>query len=508
LAAARKIRYEPGGPVAKTFMKSDAFVRGLRGPVGSGKSVCCAMEIIRRAMQQAPGSDGIKRTRWAVIRNTFPELKTTTVKTWLDWFPEKDFGKFNWTPPFTHHIKKGNLDCEVIFFALDRETDVSKLLSLELTGAWVNEAREVLKPIVDMLTGRVGRYPSMKDGGATWAGIVMDSNAMEPDHWWPLVAGDSPIPEEMDEQEALTLVKPKGWEFYTQPPAMVEQLHDGKVVGYVPNPEAENVTNLRPGYYEQQVQGKTRSYINVYILNRLGATIEGSVVYPGFREERHVARSKLRPVPGHPLIVGVDFGLTPAAAILQSFRGRWLVLKEVVAFNMGAKRFAAQLRTILDQPPFAGHDVHLYGDPAGDQRAQTDETTPFEIFRAEGLPILPAMSNDPVLRIEAVANTLDVRLGDEEGFLLDPSCIVLKSGFLRGYHYPKIQMMGTVRYADRPAKNRYSHVHDALQYAVIGAGGGRAVTRRGKAFEPVVAPRTQSNEDRRETVLTRIRRRA
>jgi hypothetical protein len=69
-------------------------------------------------------------------------------------------------------------------------------------------------------------------------------------------------------------------------------------------------------------------------------------------------------------------------------------------------------------------------------------------------------------------------------------------------------MMGTVRYADRPAKNRYSHVHDALQYAVIGAGGGRAVTRRGKGLEPVVAPRTQSNEDRRETVLTRIRRRA
>jgi hypothetical protein len=507
MAAARKIRYEPGGPVAKAFMKSEAFVRGLRGPVGSGKSVCCAFEVMRRAMAQKPGPDGIKRTRFAVIRNTFPELKTTTVKTWLDWFPEKDFGRFNWTPPFTHHIRKGNIDCEVIFFALDRETDVSKLLSLELTGAWVNEAREVLKPIVDMLTGRVGRYPSMKDGGATWAGIVMDSNAMEPDHWWPLVAGDTPIPEEMDEQEALTLVKPKGWEFYTQPAAMTELLLDGKVVGYEANFAAENVQNLRPGYYEQQIQAKTRSYINVYILNRLGATIEGQVVYPNFREERHVARQKLRPISGHPLLVGVDFGLTPAAIIGQNFRGRWIVLREVVAFNMGAKRFAEQLRNILDAPPFADFDVALYGDPAGDQRAQTDETTPFEIFRAAGLPILPAPSNDPVLRIEAVANCLEQRIGDDEGFLLDPSCIVLKSGFVRGYHYPKIQMSGQVRYADRPMKNRYSHPHDALQYVVIGAGGGRAVTRKGRMPVPVQAPRT-SAADPGETVLTRLRRRA
>ena len=39
-----------------------------------------------------------------------------------------------------------------------------KLLSLELTGAWINEAREVPKAILEGLTGRVGRYPK-KEGG-------------------------------------------------------------------------------------------------------------------------------------------------------------------------------------------------------------------------------------------------------------------------------------------------------------------------------------------------------
>ena len=65
---------------------------------------------------------------------------------------------------------------EVLFRALDRPADVKKLLSLELTGAWVNEAREVPKAIIDGLQGRVGRYPSMREGGCTWSGLMMDTN--------------------------------------------------------------------------------------------------------------------------------------------------------------------------------------------------------------------------------------------------------------------------------------------------------------------------------------------
>ena len=31
------------------------------------------------------------------------------------------------------------------------------------------------------------------------------------------------------------------------------------------------------------------------------------------------------------------------------------------------------------------------------------------------------------------------------------------------------------RYADKPDKNMYSHIHDALQYLLLGAGEGRAL---------------------------------
>ena len=84
------LNFKPDGETIKQFMKDESFFRGLRGPVGSGKSVSCCIEILRRGLSQKKGEDGKRKSRWAVIRNTNPQLKTTTIKTWLDWFPEEE----------------------------------------------------------------------------------------------------------------------------------------------------------------------------------------------------------------------------------------------------------------------------------------------------------------------------------------------------------------------------------------------------------------------------------
>ena len=75
------LTYKPDGAILKNFLKDHSFFRGLRGPVGSGKSVACCIEIIRRSLIQKPALDGKRKSRWAVIRNTNPQLKTTTIKT-------------------------------------------------------------------------------------------------------------------------------------------------------------------------------------------------------------------------------------------------------------------------------------------------------------------------------------------------------------------------------------------------------------------------------------------
>ena len=481
--------YRPDGEIVKAFLRDDdSFVRGIRGPVGSGKSVACCVEIFRRACQQEPAPDGIRYTKWAVIRNTNPELRTTTIATWLQWFPENEWGKFRWSPPFTHHIKRGDIDLEVIFLPLDTPEDVKKLLSLELTGVFCNEARELPKSIIDGATSRVGRYPSKKDGvGPTWHGVIMDTNAPETEHWWPIMAGETPVPDHMSREQALMLVKPDNWKFFVQPPGMLEIRDDrGELIGFRDNPEKENGKNLLSTYYDNMVRGKTKSWIDVYVLNRLGTVEEGKPVYQGFAEKTHLAKEPLEPADGVPIIIGLDFGLTPSAIFTQRLpSGRWLVLRELVAQDMGTIRFAEMLRAEIARY-YDAHDYMIYGDPAGDFRAQTDESTPFDILRGAGIRALPAPSNDPVVRVESVNSVLARMVEGESGMLIDADkCPTLKTGFLGGYHYRRLQVTGE-RYEERPNKNKFSHIHDALQYALIGAGEGRSITRGPKPMKPTV----------------------
>ena len=482
-------KYKPDGEVLKSFMKDDTFFRGIRGPVGSGKSVACCIEVFRRALGQEKSADGIRKSRWAIIRNTNPQLRTTTIKTWLDWFPENEWGKFNWSVPYTHRIKKGDIDLEVIFLALDRPEDVKKLLSLEVTGIWINEARELGKSIIDACTMRVGRFPSMREGGPTWTGVIADTNAPEEDHWWPIMSGEVPVPDHIPREQAKMLVKPTNWKFYTQPSGMVEvKDEDGEIEDYAPNKVAENVKNMLKSYYPNLVQGKTKSWIDVYVMNRLGTIQDGKPVYAMFVTDTHVAKEEIPVAASLPLYVGIDFGLTPAAVLGQKVRGRWLIQSEIVAIDMGIVRFAEVLREELATRFPDCPDVLIFGDPAGDFRAQTDESTPFHILRGAGLRAVPAPSNSVDLRLEAVSSQLNKMSEGKPAFLLDRRCSTLIKGFEGGYSYRRMEVSGE-RYADKPDKNMYSHIHDALQYLLLGAGEGRSLMTNQKPAQATVVQR-------------------
>ena len=490
-------KYKPDGDTLKTFMKDNTFFRGLRGPVGSGKSVGCCVEVFRRALEQEKNEEGVRRSRWAIIRNTNPQLRTTTIKTWLDWFPEDTWGKFQWSVPYTHHIKQGDLDLEVIFLALDRPEDVKKLLSLELTGIWINEAREIPKSIIDACTMRVGRFPSMREGGPTWTGVIADTNAPEEDHWWPIMSGEVPVPDHIPAEEARMLVAPDNWKFFTQPSGMLETKDEnGTVTGYQPNESAENQKNMLKSYYSNLIQGKTKSWIDVYVMNRLGNINDGKPVYPMWVSDIHVAKEEIPVASGVPIYVGLDFGLTPAAVFGQCVRGRWLILQEIVAFDMGIVRFAELLRQEI-ATRYSGCEVNIIGDPAGDFRAQTDESTPFQVLRGAGLTARPAQSNDVSLRIEAVAGTLNRMVEGQSGLLVDYRCKELIKGFEGGYGYRRMQVSGE-RYDDKPDKNRFSHIHDALQYLMLGGGEGRHVLGHSNVAKPVQLKRNYDVFTRRE----------
>ena len=455
-----EIDYTPP-PTGKKFMQSNRRMRVLMGPVGSGKSVTCSFEVVRRASMQKPDAQGRRRTRAAVVRETARQLQDTTIKTFLDWFPPGQCGDYMRTTK-TYFFKVGDVECEIMFRALDDADDVANLNSLELTFAWFNECRDIHPDIVDAMSKRIGRFPSAKDGGPTWHGMWGDTNPPTMDTWWYY---------QMEKLNPKDGVSPNenGWDVFKQP--------SGR------SPYAENIENLPDGYYD--TQGRSDEYVRVYIDGDYGLSLAGTPVYKYFKPDYHMARTALRPITNgvRPIVVGMDLGLTPAAVIgQQDPRGRALVLAEAVSFDMGIQRFVRTVLKPLLFERFPGVPVLVVTDPAGIQRAQTDERSAVDIIKAEGMRVISARTNSISARVNAVDDFLMRQVDGDPAFLMDPSCTQLKAAMMGGYRY-KNRGDGGID------KNRHSHVAEALQYLMlhIGNAGEGSALRAKREIKTVAA---------------------
>ena len=96
------------------FMQSDARVRLIMGPVGSGKSTVCITEIFRRCVEMPKCKDGYRRSRWAIVRNTNQQLKTTTFASWKQWFPPGVAGLWKESEK-TFYLTVGDVRAEILF---------------------------------------------------------------------------------------------------------------------------------------------------------------------------------------------------------------------------------------------------------------------------------------------------------------------------------------------------------------------------------------------------------
>lgn len=510
--------YEPPDLEGERFLHDDSLVTGIRGPFGSGKSVLCVHKIMKKIQEQEPWEvkdshgrivERIRYSRWVICRNTFPELKLTTVKTWRDWVPDM-LGEFAWSAPYTHYLDYPMPDgtrvkAEVIFLALDRPEDVKKVLSLDLTGAWINEAREVDKAILDALTSRINRYPGPMMGGPSWSGIIMDTNSPDEEHWWPIMAGDVEVPEWMGEEEARMLVKPPGWTFYTQPPAMLEVFDDtGKVIGYEMNPDRAN-RKLKDKYYQDMIVGKSRTWIRIYILNQYAALIAGKAVYPDWSDELHVLKAVYKPDPKYTIYVGIDYGRTPAAIFLQYIGKRVFVFSEFLMAGVSTRTFIRSLKSEIARKGWQSFTMSLHGDPSGDDMKETADDAPSMIARSLGLVIHPAPTNDPLVRIEAVSALLTEMTPEGPCYNVSPNCHHLIAGFRGGYHFPPMKGGNRGQYDTRPKKNRSSHPHDGNQYGVLGCGAWRPIISQGTRRTSTTIERKGSPFSRQ---ATRVRRAA
>jgi hypothetical protein len=257
--------------------------------------------------------------------------------------------------------------------------------------------------------------------------------------------------------------QPDKWEFFRQPGALLEHNKDG-VIYYSENPAAENVNNQQLGYkyWTEMVSGKDYDWIRVHVLSEYGNIVDGRPVYPEFFSLTHIADEEIKPMRGLPLILGWDFGLTPACIFGQMTpKGQLIVLDELIAENMGIKQFAEQVIKPHIFNKYAGMKLQSWADPAGIQRAQTDEKTCIQILNTVGIPTEPSGSNNFTERRESVVRFMTSMRDNKSCFLINPSCTVLIEGFMGGYSYRRLQVSGENRYTEKPDKNSFSHPHDA-----------------------------------------------
>lgn len=442
-------------PTGGAFLAGRGFIKILMGPVGGGKSTVAFMELLARAFSQAPHNN-VRRTKFVILRNTMAQLKTTVkplIDQWLVTSPHAPMGSWRLTDN-TFDIKGGLADgtrvhCELIMVAADTPDDVRRLLSMECSAAWVEEAREVDPEVFAGLQGRVARFPNRNSGGVTYPGVICSTNPPPLGGFW----------------HGLISSPPSNTQVFIQPSAL---LSDGSL-----NPDAENLVNLDPDYYDNLISANTDAWIDVYLKNNFGPGNMGQPVYKAsFKRDFHVAKTPLLPVMQsvNSLIVGMDNGLQAAAVIgQQDQRGRVNILAECYVpedQTMGVETYLERhlVPLLREKFPFKPANIVFLLDPACFSRSQVDEKTIAQAVMNYGYTVRRAPTNDPERRISAVEALLSRQIDGAAALLVNPTCSYLIEACEWGYRYKRSASGQTTL---TPDKGHHSHLSDALQYFAL-----------------------------------------
>jgi hypothetical protein len=455
-------------PTVSDFMGSPALVRILVGPLGAGKSAACIFELFRRACEQAPDARGVRVTRFALIRNTLQQLRSTTLADvqnyfgdLFDWRVSENAGYFRFVMDDGTRVES-----QWRFIPLEDIEDVRRLLSLQLTGAFIEECREVDFGHLVPLLGRCGRFP--RGGGVepTWSGVIGCTNPWSDGSEW---------------HEALEIARPARWALFRQPSGLSD--------------EAENLNNLPGGvdYYERLMEGATEQFIRIYVHGENGIDLSGRAVFADSFDPSWHVRWGLRVRERHPVIIGLDTDRHPAAVLMQQREnGGVSLLHCLSAEGMGLELFVSQVLKPVLYERFALCPVVLVIDPSAAKRSSITEESQLGALHRLGLDAALAPTNklDPRLRVWDEWLTKGFR--GEPALIIDGEfCSDLVLALGSRYRYSK-NSAGQIQ--PTPEKlHPASDLVDAGGYGLLGvasAGRGKtlAVRRRFQTSAPSAPP--------------------
>lgn len=517
-----ELGYNAPGPVASRFLASRAPVQILNGPVGSGKTTANFIKHIINAQAQRPSTKvqirikgrslPLRKYKMTVVRDDYRQLWRSTIPSWFQRFPQT-MGVWNGArnAPATHEITFLPGDGTAVEFIAEfvaiGDNDIEDFMrGYEPTAFYLNELDLLAREVMQHALFRAGRYPRMDEGGPSWSGVTADCNAPVLDSWLynEIFVGNTPDGEAAAFDRSMI-------DLFRQP--------GGTEAG------AENIKNLPPGYYDRQVRMIADRYlVRRMVFNQPAPSRSGKPVHEEFNDLVHVAPADLDAVPGVPLVIGLDAGLDPAAAVMQKLgSGRWHGLDEIASeHGTGALRFAAMLNELLlDRYPGwhrlpSAHErewgwqprhglpqsnIRAWCDPAatygGDRSsaAEADRTWQELVSYHTGIRIEPCATNNTTDRREALARLLRLMVDSRPAFVLSPRCKMIRAGLAGQFRYRRVQLAREERYTDEVEKNAHSHVCEAAEYALLGGGEIAEVhERRARGWNVRALPR-QAQDD-------------
>ena len=430
-------QYRPHSSVVP-FHESNAEVKALCGPVGSGKSSAACVEMFFLFRESTIP------LRALVLRESYRQLHDSTRKTWDFWFGGcsqyiKSEETVRVTLPGIDGVERTH---EIHFRHARRADEVSNFLSTEYALIWLEEP----VPAFDAAQGLVGGglpegvftivTQRLRQPGAHRRHVLLTFNPPNTHHWI-----------------YKTFFKPSSEDLQRLDYALFRQ------------PAFENADHLPPRYYDKMLERLSPEMADRFVRGLPVTIYPGVRVFSEFQELLHLGEA-LMPNRGLPLVIAFDFGLTPVALIGQVHpAGRVEVYREVQLWNAGVQKLGEELTRVLHDEFEGWEKWRCWGDPAGTQRAQTDEKTCFDVLATMGFHVQPG-AIDWMSRKEAVKQRLERIIDGKPGVLIDRQrCPMLSEGMLGGYRYPKST---DGRIGSRPIKNDFSHTCDALQYMLTG----------------------------------------
>lgn len=291
---------------------------------------------------------------WLIIRDTWENLRKTTLQEFFHWFPPGQFGEWKaGDKEFVWNTAKTGLKGRVMFMGVETPDDATKIASMPLGGFAIDEPSSaagsssgVDKFVFETAMAQL-RQPGMK-----WYAAKLAQNNPDETHW-----------------TYSTFYDPG------TPPRPGAQLPPEQTAGYQAwqTKEPENLNNLPTGYYEklEQTWKERPDLLRRFVQGKHGYQQVGKPVTPEWSDELHLATG-LKPVKNVPLWLLWDGGLNPTCLITQvTPMGDWLVLESHVGDGYGMFELIEDVVKQALASRYRGFTWQHTGDPNLKMREQS-----------------------------------------------------------------------------------------------------------------------------------------